>query len=237
MGQDYDFFATGQGAMPTPGPTPPAPTRAPRQFGSATDPGGRPVNQFGTPVDLASSPVGPAAAPGYGAAPFDGPGVGGSWAPSAPAHRMPPGGHAGAAGTRPGQVTAAGIIAIVQGVLALFVSLLGFAAMSAMESGFGVEGAALVRGVSSIVRLVLFAVLLVAVLYIVVGAATAAGRRWAAWTLLVVESVGLVLGVLGLAESSTQSGGPFGQLVSLVIPVAVIVLLVLPRSWAWLRTG
>ena len=56
------------------------------------------------------------------------------------------------------------------------------------------------------------------------------------WTLLVVESVGLVLGVIGLLDSSTQTGGALGPLVGLAVPVAVLVLLLLPRSWAWLQS-
>ena len=158
--------------------------------------------------------------------------------PPAAANRTPPGLHAVDSSVRPPTVLAAGVVAIVQGVLAVIVALLGFAAVSVLESELAqVQGGVqLTAQVSGFVRLVLFLVLLVGVLYLVAGIGAAAGGRWGAWTLLVVESVGLVLGIIGLLDSATQTGGALGQLVGLAVPVAVLVLLLLPRSWAWLQS-
>lgn len=241
--QDYDFFATGRPAPPAPplpdaastSPAPPAAAAPVPRTHQFTDPGGRAVNQFGTPIDVSAVPAGPAAAPGYGAEAFTGHGLTEAhWTP--PAAVRPPGAHAGA-DRRPGQVLAAGIIAIVQGALALVVALLGLAAVAAVENGLGggSTDAVLVAQVSGFVRLILVLVLLVAALYLTAGIATAAGKRWGAWTLVVVEGIGLLLGLIGLVDSDAQSGGAFGQLVGLAVPVAVLVLLLLPVSRAWLQ--
>ena len=246
--QDYDFFATGpKDDGPVVPPPPPAPTRHTGQFGGAVDPEGRPINQFGTPIGQAAVPVGPSAAPGYGAAPVDAPGLNSSWSgpavhSAAHAHAAPAWGapqaptYGPVSGARPGTVLAAGVIGIVQGAITVIVGLLGLAVVGAIDSGMTAEGSQAIRDVSGIVRIIMFIVLLIGVGYVVAGGATVAGKRWAAWTLLVVEGLGLLIGLVGLINSSTQAaGGAIGQLIDLLVPAAVLVLLLVPASLAWLR--
>lgn len=243
-GQDYDFFATGR---PTPEPVaPPPPTRARATF---TDPSGRAVNQFGTPIDAPAAPAGPNAAPGYGAQQYAGHGLTGADAPPPPpaaypaspavnrlgagyqpaayAPAVPPGAYTG--DTRPGTVLAAGIIGIVVGALVavagLFMMFAGAWIQSSMSDLGGVGGLGAVFYFLAVVFVVL------AVLYLVAGIGTVRGRRWAAWTLLVVAGVALAFGLLNLFSGNGGSGDIFG----LLIEGAIVVLLVLPTSWAWLR--
>jgi hypothetical protein len=245
--QDYDFFATGpKDDGPVVPPPPPAPTRHTGQFGGAVDPEGRPLNQFGTPIGEAAVPVGPSAAPGYGAVPVAAPGLNSSWSGPAlhpaHAHAAPVWGapqapaYGPVSGARPGTVLAAGVIAIVQGAFAVIVGLLGLAVAGAMDSGTIGDGSDAIRGVTGIVRIIMFVVLLIGVGYVVAGAATVAGKRWAAVTLLVVEGLGLLIGLIGMFAGSTQSaGGTIGQLLDLLVPAAVLILLLVPVSRAWLR--
>ena len=228
---------------------PAAPQGRPGQLGQAVDLHGRVVNQFGTPIEQTAAPAGPAAAPGYGAQAWGGPGLTGNAGrtPPAAANCTPPGTRAADSSVRPPTVLAAGVVAIVQGVLAVIVALLGFAAVSALESELAqVQGGVqLTAQVSGFVRLVLFLVLLVGVLYLVAGIGAAAGRRWGAWILLVVESVGLVLGVIGLLEqldadrrstgAAGGTGGPGGGAGAAPAPTVVglaAVALTARSPWA-----
>lgn len=234
--QDYDFFATG---MPEPPPEPPVTAkgaRGPRQF---TDPAGRAVNQFGTPVDVEVAPAGPAAAPGYGAQTYHGEGLatrGVGWQPARPAAHaapLPPGADAPVSG-RPGTALAAGIIGIVQGGFGLLAALFALLAISAVEDMFSEAGVS--ASFTGVVRLILVLALVVAAGYLVAGIGIVRSRPWAGWTLLTLESVGLLLGVLSLFSGSGEvAGGTVGRLLDLCLPVAVIVLLVLPASRAWLQ--
>lgn len=246
--QDYDFFATGpKDDGPVVPPPPPAPTRHTGQYGGAVDPQGRPINQFGTPIGEAAVPIGPSAAPGYGAAPVSSPGLNSVWSgpplhAAAHGHAAPAWGppqasvYAPVSGARPATVLAAGVVGIAQGALAVVVGLLGLAALGVLESASTEGGVGSISAVSGFVRIIMFVVLLVGVGYVVAGAATVAGKRWAAWTLLVVEGLGLLLGFIGLVDSSTQpTGGTLGQMLTLLAPAAVLVLLLVPASLAWLR--
>lgn len=241
-GQDYDFFATGRPAAPEPVAPPPPPARA---RGTFVDPDGRAVNQFGTPIDVAASPAGPSAAPGYGAQTYGGHGLTSDGAapavappnrfggppgpvpppPGAYAPPVPPGAYA-RSDQRPGTVLAAGIVGIVEGgllvVAALFV-LLGGAALSAQLGGSDLPSLFVVMAV------VLAAF---AALYLAAGIGAVRSRRWAVWTLLVVHALAAAL---NLVQMVVGARGGAELLVSLLIEVAVVVLLVLPASWAWLR--
>jgi hypothetical protein len=118
----------------------------------------------------------------------------------------------------------------------VIVGLLGLAVAGAMDSGTIGDGSDAIRGVTGIVRIIMFVVLLIGVGYVVAGAATVAGKRWAAVTLLVVEGLGLLIGLIGMFAGSTQSaGGTIGQLLDLLVPAAVLILLLVPVSRAWLR--
>lgn len=234
--QDYDFFATG---APEPPPEPPVAkhARGPRQF---TDPAGRVVNQFGTPVDVDAAPAGPAAAPGYGAQAYHGEGFadrGVGWDPVVPkaarSHAAPPGAYE-SRNERPGTTLAAGIIGIVQGAFGLLAGLVAWFAMSAIEQV--VQDAGLSAAVTGLVRVVLVVVVVIAVGYLVAGIQVVRSKQWGGWMLLVMEAVGLLVGVLGMVSGSYQpAGGTLGQLLDLSLPAAVIVLLLLPGSRAWLQ--
>jgi hypothetical protein len=235
--QDYDFFATGR---PEPPPEPPVPAKGARGPRQVTDPAGRAVNQVGTPVEVDSAPAGPAAAPGYGAQPYHGEGFatrGVGWQSQPPASHaapLPPGAYAPASG-RPGTVLAAGIIGIVQGAFGVLATLVALFAVSAVESFAAGDTKVALAGVTGFVRLILVIALIVAVGYLVAGIGTVASKVWAGWTLLALESVGLLLGLISLVSGSTQTGGTVGALLDLCIPAAVVVLLVLPASRAWLQ--
>jgi hypothetical protein len=242
--QDYDFFATGpKDDGPVVPPPAPAPTRHTGQFGGAVDPEGRPINQFGTPIGEAAVPVGPSAAPGYGAAPVAAPGLNSSWsgpavhahAHAAPAWGAPPVPSYGPGpGARPATVLAAGVIGIVQGAIAVIVGLLGIAVAGVVSSDVAANGTG--RDVSGILRIMMLVVLLIGVGYVVAGGAAIAGKRWAAWTLLVIEGLGLLVGLIDVVSSSSQTAGAsVGLLINLLIPAAVLVLLLVPVSRAWLR--
>ena len=249
-GQDYDFFATGR-STPEPVAPPPPPARARATF---TDPSGRAVNQFGTPIDAPAAPAGPNAAPGYGAQQYAGHGLTSDAAPYAPpaaypaspavnrlgagyppagyqpgayAAPVPPGAYAGEA--RPGAVLAAGIVGIVVGSLVAIAGLFMLFAGAWVQGSMGDLGGA--GGLGGVFYFMAVVFVVLAALYLVAGIGTVRGRRWAAWTLLVVAGVALAFGLLSLFGGSGGSGDIFG----LLVEGAIVVLLVLPTSWAWLR--
>ncbi len=253
----YDFFATGRpAAAPEPAsrfgtPMVAAPAAAaapveppsvePAAFAIPPISGYQPgnVNQFGTPLDEVRVPTGPYAAPGIGAAPVEAPGLLTTWGgpPVAGQHgRARP----AAYDVRPGGVLAAGIIGIVEGVLLLVIALFGVAGyvalqsqVAALEAQAGFEGAGeLVAGVSTILLLAILVTLVIGLLYLLAGIAAVRGRRWGAWTLLVVSALNVVYGAFGFL-GGTRTG--LGDIVALLIALLVVVLIVTRGSWSWLR--
>lgn len=257
---EYDFFATG------PRPKPAAPTNdrfgvpsvpstpqppLPQRF--APEGAGPVVNQFGLPVDEAR-PTGPLAAPGYGTVPVhnslaagydDVPSV---WDPAAAmgtrAHSraLPP------SDTRPGAVRAAGIIAVVLGVLTTLVAgsiLLAYSGLkSQLDSELSARGAD-AQAIEALASTVMTGVLVVgllaaleAVLYLVLGVCTIQGRRWAAWSLVVLSGLAAAASLwqtVGLAADPTTVGSGLFNWLGVGVTIAVVLLLTLGEGGRWLR--
>jgi hypothetical protein len=234
---DYDFFATGRPASP-PAPPTQEPAPAVQQFGTASSPASPPtVNQFGTPVQATAAPAGPAAAPGYNAQDYDGLGLTGASAPPMAhrSHGVPQRVAGGGAARRPGAVLAAGVIAIVQAAVSLLGVAFAFLAVGLVTSQAAQNGLQVDSGFTGSVTLVLLVVAVIAVLYLAAGVGALRGNRALVWTLLGVEAVGLLVGLVQLATSGSGTVGAAGQLIGLALPIAAIVLLLLPGSLAWLR--
>jgi hypothetical protein len=230
--------------VPVPAPAPVAPTGP--VVAAGYTPGA--VNQFGTPLDTPSVPTGPYAAPGIGAAPTAGPGLVSSWdaappagSPAPPAWGAAPVGHRAASRPtpRPGTVLAAGIVAIVVGALALVLGVVGMVAYAAISSELAafenapeLAGADLdMSGLTTMMLVGVVVLLASGALYLVAGIATAAGRRWGAWTLIVVSVVSIVM---TLVQMVTGSGG--NGLLGIVVSAVVAGLLLTPAAQAWLRS-
>ncbi|HET8971478.1 MAG TPA: hypothetical protein VFN19_10485 [Candidatus Nanopelagicales bacterium] len=228
MDSEYDFFATGRPAPDPASEATPAPPPAPA------------VNQFGTPLDVVGAPVGPAAAPGYGpsqrpAPPFGAPVL------SAPRPLAPPGARVLDPAARPGMVLAAGIIALVQAGFALLGVVGGMLAITVLNSQLAASGLEVSGGFTGIIVIILLVVAAIAAVYLVAGIGAIRGHRPLVWTLLTVESLALLLGLLQLANADLRvtggDGGGLAGLVDLAVPIAVIILLLVPRSLTWLRRG
>ncbi len=188
------------------------------------------VSRFGSPIPadvLAEDPS-------YAALAFGTPvaGAQGYGAPVGHAHQS-------AAAAKPGAVTAAGIIGIVEGALLLAIGLLGLLGYLALKSQLdqlaaSPELAGSGLSVSSMTNLVLVGVLIVMLMgtgYVVAGVATVRGARWGAWALLVVSALNVLY---SLYELVTGDAG-FGTLLSIGVSGAVVVLLCLSDSMRWLR--
>jgi hypothetical protein len=253
--QDYDFFAT---AHPDDEPVrqavPPAPVRRPGQFGGAVDGEGRPVNQFGTPLDAVATPAGPSVAPGYGAGPSARPGAGATWpspagtpsggypAPAYPAAAPGSNVHRGVVPVpyqqhprtpRPGAVLAVGIYGIVQGALLLAGGLLALLALGVVGSR---ASSSATGGEVLVIMGITFGLLLaVGALYLAAGIGAVRSRRWAVWTLLVLEGLTVLFGGWGLVTGRVTSvTSSAGQVAGLGLAAVAVALLVIPTSWAWL---
>ena len=256
---EYDFFATGPRQAPPTGQATdrfgmPAVPQAPVQQQYAPAPPAPAVNQFGLPVDVAV-PTGPLAAPGYGAVPVhnslaagydDAPSV---WDPTASmaahAHRRAA---AAPVDVRPGSVLAAGVIAIVFGVLAALgaaLTLLGYlAAKSEIEQAVAANPE--VQGLDEFASAILATVLVVglvmaaaSVLYLVLGVMTVRGRRWAGWTLVVLSALSLLgslyqrmTGVEGAGVSASVS---LGNWLAIIATAVLLLLLTIGEGGRWLR--
>lgn len=259
---EYDFFATG------PRPKPAAPTND--RFGAPSVPSvpstqqplpqrfapegaGVVVNQFGLPVDEAR-PTGPLAAPGYGTVPVhnsmaagydDAPSV---WDPSTASRSHRREAEVERSDVRPGSVRAAGIIAVVLGVLTTFAAgsiLVMYAGLkSQVDAELSTRGAdaqaieALASSVMTGVLVVGLLAALEAVLYLVLGIATIRGHRWAAWSLVVVSALAAAYSLwqtVGLAADPTTVGSGFINWAGVGVSLAVVLLLTLGDGGRWLR--
>jgi len=247
----YDFFGTAPSAAPSPSPEPPAaapvvattpypvPTPVPAVQAPLASPlsGYAPgsVNQFGTPLDTPVVPTGPYAAPGIGAAPVAGPALV-SEADRPATHRL-----AAREPTRPGTVLAAGIVGIVVGALGLLLGLVGMVGYAGLRQELSaLESSSEAAGLGALDTSGLTALILVGVLvllasgagYLTAGIATVAGRRWGAWTLLVVSGLSIAVTLLQMVTAGDGSG-----LLGIAVSSAVVALLLAPASRAWLRGG
>jgi hypothetical protein len=132
-------------------------------------------------------------------------------APQAEPTRVPP------PATRPGHVTAAGVIHIVAGVLTLLFGLIFvvFGAVLAPAIGeFAPEAEALAGAVTGILLVVAVLVLAIGALFLVTGIKVLGGRPWA-------RIVGIVLAVLGLVFSLGGLGAQDANVVlNLIFAVA-----------------
>jgi hypothetical protein len=264
---EYDFFATGPRPTPQAGattdrfgmttaaaaPAAPAPA-APAQQQFAPPPVAPAVNQFGLPVDEVH-PTGPLAAPGYGAVPVHG-GLAAGYddAPAVwdPAASMAARAHSRAAAApvdvRPGNVLAAGVISIITGsIVALMagVALLGyFGAKAQIDEAVAAAGPQ-VQGLDDMASALLAGVLIGALvlaamgaLYLVVGIATVQGRRWGAWTLVVLSALSLVASlwqIVGGASSGATTSYGFGTWIGIGVTLTVLLLLTIGEGGRWLR--
>jgi hypothetical protein len=228
-----DAYAAPAAAAPVaPAYPPPAPAYPPPAPGA---PAPVAVSRFGSPIppdvlvedpSYAALAFGTAGAAAYAAQ-----------APTAPGHR---GAAAPVAGV-PGTVKAAGIIGIVEGALSLALGLLGLLGYLALKSQIDqlasspeLAGSGLTT--SSLLGLMLVGIVIVLLIgagFLVAGIATVKGVRWGAWALLVVSALGVLY---GLYEMLTGDGG-FGTLVSIAVSGAVVVLLCVKDSMAWLRSS
>ena len=238
---DYDFFATGRPVERPTAPPPPTtselevPPQA-NQFGQATDPQGRPVNQFGTPVGSTAVPTGPSLAPGYGGIPvaahaFGPPGV----------YAGPPGHGYGLASARPGPVLAAGIISIVCGAILLVTGLVMAVVAMGVSTELGRSG-----GLAAILAVGVVLTLGLGVLYLVLGIAMVKSYRWAVWTTLALSGLGLLYSLTQLvtgagtrttynaATQMTTTTNHSSSLFSVLLTIAFLALLLVPPSWKWL---
>jgi hypothetical protein len=188
------------------------------------------VSRFGSPIP----PDVLVEDPSYAALAFGTP-VAGAHGHAAPAH---PHGHQPAA-DKPGAVTAAGIIGIIEGGLLVAFGLLGLLGYLALKSQIdqlaaSPELAGSGLSVSSLTNLVLVGVVIVLLIgtgYVIAGIATLRGARWGAWALLVVSAISVLYSIYELV---TGDAG-FGTLLSIGVSGAVVVLLCLTDSMRWLR--
>jgi hypothetical protein len=220
----YDFFATGRPpVVPEPATAFPAPDHQPRA-----------VTIFGTPVAEARTPSGPYAAPGMGASPLAAPGLVSSWAGPATAPPRHDPATAGRADLRPAGVLAAGIVGVVEGILVLLAALVMLGGYLSLKGALdSIDGAgALTAGVSSTLIALIAAVAAIGTLYVAAGTAAIRGRRWGAWTLLIVSGVSVAWTAFGLA---TGSSGTASDILGLGVAAAVVLLLVTGESRRWLH--
>ena len=160
--------------------------------------------------------------------------------PAAGAHGYGPPAHAEAAvAAKPGGVTAAGIIGIVEGGLLLVLALLGLLGYLALKSQFDALAASpelagsglTVSTVTNVLLVGVVVLLLIGAGYVVAGVATLRGARWGAWALLVVSAINVLYGLVQFAQGDVG----FGTLLAIGVSGAVVVLLCLGDSMRWLR--
>ncbi len=219
-------------------PTTTAPTAAEHAYNPPA------VNQFGTPIGAAPAPTGPYAAPGVAAVPVAVPGMVSTWERAGSHSRTAPAPRRGSAGiaVKPGTVTAAAVIGIVEGALLLGLTLLGLVAYLALRSeldsfsassggqGLGALGAA--AAAAALVALVLL--LAISALYLVAGIAAVRGHRWGAWTLLAVSALTVLVTLYDLLRGTTGIGS---ALLTLLVSGSVVVLLGVADSQRWMRAS
>jgi len=159
-----------------------------------------------------------------------------------PAHGWPgqvPYAHAGPGygsyGERPSGATVitASVIQIVQsslfilfGLLVVFAADLVNEGLAEMESRTGVQTDA-GRSLTAAVIGIGLTIILIAVFMIVLAALAIRRQRWAAITSIVLQSIGAVIVLLGLAQ---DNGGTGSGVLLLLASVAVIVLFAVPSS-------
>lgn len=171
--------------------------------------GGAPQGQpgWGAPENPAQGYGGQT--PGYNPAPQQG------YNP-APSYSGAPAGYGGAAGQRPGTVTAAAIVAIVWGGLGTLFGLIAMAVAFALFPIFGL--------------LVLLAVL-VSVALLVGGIFALQGKS--PKLLLYVCYAAIVINVLELIFAIAKSGSAFTGILGFIIPGVIIALLWQQQSKQW----
>jgi hypothetical protein len=176
--------------------------------------------------------------PGYGAPGYGAPGYGAQG--QGPQGYLPPG--YGQYPNRPSGATVitAGVIQIVQaslfillGLVLIFVADALNGAFNDVESGSGVstDAGKAVTGVAIAIGLL---IVLFAVFMIVLAALAMRRQRWAAITSIVLQSIAIVLSLVGLAQGN---GGGGGDVLFLLASIAVIVLYVVPPSTRYMATA
>lgn len=222
-------------------PAPPAPAPAAPAPAAYAPPAPQPAYPAPAPVAVSrfGSPIPPDVLvedPSYAALAFGTAGAAAYGAPAGPAaHGRPTGEVVGV----PGTVKAAGIIGIVEGALSIALALLGLLGYLALKSQVDLlssspELAGSGLSTNAILGFMLIGIVLIALIgtgFLVAGIATVKGLRWGAWALLVVSALGVLY---GLYEMVSGNGG-FGTIVSIAVSGAVVVLLVVKDSMAWLR--
>jgi len=171
--------------------------------------GGAPQGQpgWGAPENPAQGYGGQT--PGYNPAPQQG------YNP-APSYSGAPAGYGGAAGQRPGTVTAAAIIAIVWGGLGTLVLLFAMAVAFAVLPLLG---------------LVVLLALLVSIALLVGGIFALQGKN--AKLLLYICYAAIVINIIELIISITQGSSAFSGILGFIIPGVIIALLWQQQSKQW----
>jgi hypothetical protein len=148
--------------------------------------------------------------PGWGPPQGQQPGYG-----PAPTYSGPPAGYGGAAaGGRPGMVTAAGIVGIVWGALALLFGLL------ALGVAFALSG---LLGLIVLIAVVVGVGLLVGGIYVITGKSPK--------ILLYISYAAIAINVIELIISLAQNGGnAFSGVLGFVLPGVIVALLLQPQS-------
>lgn len=152
----------------------------------------------------------PTGQPGWGPPQGQPPGYG-----PAPTYSGPPAGYGGAAtGNRPGMVTAAGIVGIVWGALALLFGLL------ALGLAFAISG---LLGLIVLIAVVVGVGLLVGGIYVITGKSPK--------ILLYISYAAIAINVIELIISLAQdSGNAASGVLGFVLPGVIVALLLQPQS-------
>jgi hypothetical protein len=152
----------------------------------------------------------PGGQPGWGPPQGQPPGYG-----PAPSYSGPPAGYgAGGTGNRPGMVTAAGVVGIVWGALALLFGLL------ALGLAFTISG---LLGVIVLVAVIVGVGLLVGGIYVITGRSPK--------ILLYISYAAIAINVIELIISLAQNGGnAFSGILGFVLPGVIVALLLQPQS-------
>jgi hypothetical protein len=195
---------------PAPVPAPYGPTPAPAPYGFGADPYGAPP-QFG--------PVGA----GFAGNGFAGPGY-------------PGGPHSRTHVSRPGTIVAASVMVFVQAALFLLYGLI------ALVAAFGLTGAG--NTLTGIVWIIALFLLGLGGFFLMLGLGILKGRAWAAIVVVVLNSIAVLLSLAGMAsggatpqspDAAYQAGANLAPVISVAWAAALIILLAVPKSRAWLR--